>query len=180
MGVAAVAVPNAYFAQYRLTALRGGNASPVAHPTKVQTTQQTVIRTPRRPIPWALLTQAILPVLVLGSVGWWSFSYYQAQNEKLTPPMPKITVVGMAANAVTISDWKLDLIQLTGTVRFTGQTGVELHYKITDQGVVQGTGVIDPPAGDTLIITHDPMAVKIILPSRPTPSTQVEIEAIGG
>jgi hypothetical protein len=175
----ATSIPNAYFAQGRMSLVRHGQPDSIA--ATPMTTQVTPIMATRMwsTLPWGRIASILLPIVVLGGLGLWSYSYYQSE---MHPPLPTIKLTGIGAQAVTINDWRMDASRwLFGTVRFTGEAGVELRYRVLENGVVRDTGVIDPPSGlGTLIISREPQEVRIMLPSRPTPNTHVEIMAIGG
>jgi hypothetical protein len=94
--------------------------------------------------------------------------------------MPTITVTGNDASLVTFTDWRVDVSRVTGTVKYKGDSGVELHYRVTEDGVLKDTGVITPPTGGEMIMSHEAMSIYIQLPSPPTPATQIEVQAIGG
>ena len=142
----AVSLPNALFSQEQLKIMRSGNA-PAQSPPRSRPTVK-ILRV-RRTLPWVVLASIFIPVAVLGSLSWWGYTYYQSA---MHPPLPRITVTGMAANAVTFSNWNVEVIRLSGIVQFNGATGVELHYRITESGVLRDSGVINPPIGGALII----------------------------
>ena len=176
--------PNALCCSKRLKAIRAGDftpAWPIPHAGSGP---------PRPAVPWPRVLQVGVPVAVgFGVLLWW-FGSSPSSPSRTSPggqyqpvddaPLPEVTVAGNDVGLVSFSDWKLNRTRLTGTVRYSGDAGVELHYRVTENGVLKDSGVITPPTGGSMIMSREPMSVSIMLPSRPTSDTQVEIQALGG
>lgn len=170
-----IAIPNVCFAKARLgTGRSGESAAPARRPTV--RVRPAVSHSPAwRSLPWGRTVSVLLPVALFGGLTWWAYSYYQSQ---MFPSLPRINVLG--EKSVTVTNWRIDAGRwLFGTARYSGDAFVELHYKVTENGVVRDTGVVNSPKGGTTIRGDEPLEVRIMLPDRPTSNTLVEITAIG-
>ena len=138
---------------------------------------RSALKRPTTGLSWGHLAGVFLPIAVCGAALWWGYSYYQSQ---MYPPLPRIVVTGNGANTVSFSEWTMEATRLSGVVRFSGGSGVELQYRITEGGVLKSTGVMTPHSGlGTIFVTREPQEVRIMLPSRPSPNMEVQITAIG-